>query len=181
MLIILAAFTPSAFAVTIFEDFETIGGFLVDGDGVTDFNVGTANFSGGVSGIARIPDLYHSGRHAWMVNGGETGVIQFGANTTEVSFYARAFSGADEDSIINVFDDADEIIDSLILTNTDPFTKLTVSGLINRIEFINNDSNSAQMNSLDDFSVTTVPVPGAFWLFGTAMLGFMRFSKQKLF
>lgn len=27
------------------------------------------------------------------------------------------------------------------------------------------------MNALDDFSVAAVPVPAAFWLFGTALLG----------
>ncbi len=174
----LGAFSSSAFAITVHEDFEGIGGFLDQGQGVSNFDVGTANFSGGMSGIAKIGELYKSGRHAWMVKGGETGTIQFGMNTTEVSFYAKAFSGADGSSVVTAFDKAGNTLQSLILEAANPFTKFTVSGLVYRITFVNNDSDNTRMNSLDDFSVTTVPIPAAFWLFGAAILGVMRFSRK---
>ena len=179
LLVTLGVFTSPASAIAVFDDFENIGGFI-PGSGETNFNIGTANFTGGVSGIARIPELYKSGNHAWMVKGRETGIIQFGPNTTEVSFYAKAFSGADNSSVITAFDNANNVIDSLTLTASGPFTKFTATGLINRIEFFNNDSDGTRMNSLDDFSVTTVPVPGAFWLFGTAILGVVGYSKKSI-
>lgn len=96
MLAALSVFSTSVFAITINENFEEIGGFLDEGNGIANFNIGNANFnignanfSGGMSGIARIGELYKSGNHAWMVKGGETGIIQFGANTTEVSFFCQ--------------------------------------------------------------------------------------------
>ena len=175
ILISLLGFTVPVTATTIFDNFEGIGGFLPNGE--IAFNVGSAHFSGGVSGIAGIGELYKSGNHAWMVNGGNTGTIQFGSNVTEVSFYAKAFSVADNTTVINAFDGGGNTIGSLTLNPNDPFTKFTVTGLIDSIEFVNNDSDSSRMNALDDFSVTTVPIPAAFWLFGTALLGIFRSSR----
>ena len=177
ILISLLGFTVPVSAATLFEDFEGIGGLLPNGNGKAIFSVGAANFSGGVSGVAGIRELYKSGTHAWMVNGGNTGTIQFGPNVTEVSFYAKAYSLADNTSVITAFDGANNLLASLILNSTDPFTKFTVTGLIDRIEFVNNDSDSSRMNALDDFSVTTVPIPAAFWLFGTALLATFRLSR----
>jgi len=178
VLLAFLGFTSIASAATISEDFEDIGSFLSDGDGVTDFNVGTARFTGGVSGIARIPELYQSGNHAWMVNGGQTGTIQFGPDVTEVSFYAKAFSEADGPSELTAFDGANNIIETITLNTTDPFQKITIGGSIDRIEFVNNDSDINRMNSLDDFSVTIIPVPPALGLFGTALLAIVGFSKK---
>ena len=176
ILLTLVIFTSSASATTLFEDFESIGGTLPSGE--TDFDVGTANFTGGISGVARIPELYKSGDHAWMVFGGETGTIQFGPNTTEVSFYAKAFSEADGDSVITAFDSAGAELKKMTINPSDPFTKFTVTGLIDRIEYANNDSDNTRMNSLDDFSVTAIPVPAAFWLFTTALLGIIRLPNK---
>jgi hypothetical protein len=170
--------TSTASAVTLSEDFENIGGFLTDGAGISDFNVGAAHFTGGVSGIGRIPELYSSGKHAWMVKGGQTGVIQFGADVTEVSFHAKAFSQAEGSSVITAFDDTGNIIETITLNNTDPFQKVAISGAIDRIEFVNNDSDINRMNSLDDFSMTSVPLPPALGLFGTALLAIAGFSKK---
>lgn len=183
-LISLGIFVSTASAVTVpAEDFENIGGFIGDGLGLTNFNVGTANFSGGVSGVARIFELYNSGNHAWMVFGGDTGIIQLGANTTEVSFYVKAFSGADGDSVITAFDSAGTELKKMTIAPSaasDPFTEFIVTGLVDRIEYTNNDSNNTRMNSLDDFSVTTIPVPAAFWLFGTAILGVIRLPNKSI-
>ncbi len=183
ILVTLGVLASTASATTLSEGFENIGGILSDGAGETNFDVGTANFSGGVSGVASIPELYKSGNHAWMVFGGETGTIQFGPETTEVSFYAKAFSEADGDSIITAFDIAGVELKKMTIppsSPSDPFTKFTVTGLIDHIDYVNNDSNSDRMNSLDDFSVTAVPVPAAFWLFGTALLGIIRFSNKSI-
>lgn len=179
MLATLSAFISSAYATTLHEDFEGIGGSISAGNGVSNFNVGTANFTGGMSGVAGIFELYNSGSHAWMVKGGETGTIQLGPNTTEVSFYAKAFSGADGTSVITAFDEADNILKTLTVEASNPFTLFSILGAIDRIEFVNNDSSNMRMNSLDDFSVTSVPIPAAFWLFGTAILSLIGASKEK--
>lgn len=179
MLVTLTVFISSTYATTVDEGFENIGGSIGAGNGVSDFNVGTARFSGGMSGVAGIFELYNSGSHAWMVKGGETGIIQLSPNTTDVSFYAKAFSGADGTSVITAFDEAENILKTLTLEASNPFTLFSVSGAINRIEFVNNDSSNMRMNSLDDFSVTSVPIPAAFWLFGTAIIGLIGTSKKK--
>jgi len=59
ILISLLGFTVPASATTIFDNFEGIGDFLPNGE--IAFNVGSAHFSGGVSGIAGIGELYKSG------------------------------------------------------------------------------------------------------------------------
>lgn len=177
VLISFFVFAASVSATTIIDDFEGIGGVLPNGE--TEFSIGPATFSGGISGIAGIRELYNSGNHAWMIKGGQTGIIQFGPNVIEASFYARTSSAADASSIITAFDAADNTLESLTLNPGDSFVKFSVSGLIDRIEYVNNDSDSNRMNALDDFSITVVPVPAAIWFFGTALLSTFGFSRLK--
>jgi len=172
----LSLIAGSVSANTYFTDFENIGGFIPSGGAATDFTVGPTRFTGGMSGVAGIGELYHSGTHAWMVKGGDTGIIQFNPGQYDVSFYAKAFSGSNGPSIINAYDQADHLLKTMSLTASDPFTKFMISGVIDRIEFLNTDSVATQMNTLDDFSVTAVPVPAAMWLFGSAMLGVVGFN-----
>jgi hypothetical protein len=67
---------------TVFDNFE-----LIDS---SDFTLGTdeltARFSGGFSGVAGIAELYNSGNHAWMVNPGDTGQIEFENDVALVEF-----------------------------------------------------------------------------------------------
>lgn len=168
----------AAYASTYSEDFEAIGGFVADGNAVTDFKVGPAQFTGGLSGVARIPELYKSGNHAWMVRGGDTGTILFDSGFLNVSFYAKAFSGADAGTTVTAFDVNNNILNSLILNSGDPFTRFMVSGQLGRIEIANNDSDNARFNSVDDFQVNNVPVPAAIWLFASAMLGLFGANRK---
>ncbi|MGR8930467.1 MAG: hypothetical protein ACU836_07490 [Gammaproteobacteria bacterium] len=170
--------TNTVFASTFSTDFEDIGGFIPNGEGNTDFNVGPAHFIGGISGVAGVFELYRSGTHAWMVDGGETGIIEFSPGQYVVSFFAKAYSGSDGDTVINAFDTSDNMLASLTLTSQDPFTPFIVSGALDRIEFINNDSDDSRMNTLDDFSLTTVPVPAAIWLFASALVSIVGWSRQ---
>jgi hypothetical protein len=177
--IMLGLATNCALASTYSEDFEALGGFITDGNAATDFKIGPARFTDGMSGIARIPELYHSGNHAWMVKGGGTGIIQFDPGNFNVSFYAKAFSGSDGDTKITAFDQSNNVINSLTLNSANPFTKFAVSGLLGRIEFTNNDSANSRMNALDDFKVNAVPVPAAIWLFSSALLGVTGISRAR--
>lgn len=113
----------TAYTSTYSEDFESIGGFVTDGNAVTDFKVGPAQFTGGLSGGARIPELYKSGNHAWMVRGGDTGTILFDLGLLNVSFYAKAFSGADAGTTVTAFD-VNNILNSLLLNSGNPIPGL---------------------------------------------------------
>jgi hypothetical protein len=176
-LLSLLGFSAMASATTVSTDFENIGGSVPGGLGVNNFDVGPANFTGGISGVAFIPELYHSGNHAWMVLAGNTGVIQFGANVTAVSFYAITSLEATGNSTLRAYDSSSNLIYSNTVVAGDAFKNFSIIGAIDRIEFFNGDASL--MNALDDFSVTTVPVPAAFWLFGTALFGILGFSKTK--
>lgn len=170
--------TAPVHANTYSTNFEAIGGSVFSGAAVTEFSVGPATFTGGMSGVAFIGELYRSGSHAWMVKGGETGVINFAPGEYSVSFYANAFSGSDGITEIRAFAVEDQLLASLDLLPGDPFTRFSVTGLIDRIEFRNLDSANTRMNALDDFSVTSVPLPAAVWLFGASIAGWAGWSRR---
>lgn len=137
----------------IFEDFE-----LIDSN---DFSVGTENvtahFSGGFSARVGLSELYNSGTHAWMVNPGETGQIEFETNVAVVEFFARTRSTADGTSILTALDDQGaQVGESVTLNPGDPFQLVSFTGSIRHIEFVNNADTSCSdcMNSIDDFGFT---------------------------
>ena len=140
----------------VFTDFEEfVPNTAVD----VPFDVGTdperATFSGDAfAGIANIPELYHSGVRAWMVQPGGTGRIDFETNAAEVEFWARTRSFASGSTVITAFDDAENVIDTITLTAPDPFQLISFMGSIDYIEVVNNDLS--QMNSIDDFGFTPI-------------------------
>lgn len=176
---LLGLVSSSVSANTYSTDFENIGGFVFSGGAVTEFSVGPATFTGGMSGVAGIGELYRSGSHAWMVKGGESGLISFAPGEYSVSFYANTFSGSDGNTEIRAFDAGNKLLAGLDLLPGDPFTLFSVTGAIDRIEFRNLDSANTRMNALDDFSVAAVPLPAAMWLFGASMVGWAGLSRRQ--
>ncbi len=166
----------SAAELAVFEDFETID--------ATDFRIGTgretAQFRGGFSGVAGIPELYLSGSHAWMVNPGRSGEITFETNAAEVVFHARTRSTADDVSVLRAFDDQDvQVGDTITLTPGAPFQRVALTGSIARIQFDNPASCDSCMNSIDDFGFSPVPIPAAAWLFGSGLLALAGLSGRR--
>jgi hypothetical protein len=180
LIILLLGFTSgSVSASTYTTDFENIGGSVFSGGAITEFSIGPAKFTDGMSGVAGIGELYHSGTHAWMVKGGETGLIRFALGEYSVSFYANAFSGSDGNTEIRAFDAGNNLLAGLDVLPSDPFTLFSVTGAIDRIEFRNLDSANTRMNALDDFSVAAVPLPAAVWLFGVSLVGWAGLSRRQ--
>ena len=137
----------------IFEDFE-----LINSD---DFIIGTENvsahFSNGFSAVAGISELYNSGNHAWMVNPGDTGRIEFQPNAAVVEFFARTRSTANGTSTLTAFDDQGvQVGDSITLNPGDRFELFSFKGSIGSIEYTNNADSSCSncMNTIDDFGFT---------------------------
>lgn len=165
-------------ANTYTSDFEIIGGLLASGAGATEFVIGPASFTGGVSGAAGVFELYRSGSHAWMVRGGDTGVIGFEPGQYVVEFYAKAYSSSAGTTEIRVYGLDEDLLATAILNVSDPFTRFSLSGLLGRIELINNDKNNTRFNALDDITITAVPLPGAFWLFGSLSFGLIALRNR---
>jgi len=150
----------------VFTDFESINtsaGEL--------FSIGTspesATFNGdGFSGVAGIGELYRSGNHAWMINPGGTGVVEFETNAATVEFWTRIRSGADGSSVYTAFDDAGQVVDTLTIDTPGAFQLVSFNGDIDRIEIVNNATTAGDrlMNSIDDFGYTAVPEPSTLLL-----------------
>lgn len=135
----------------IFEDFESINS--------DDFSIGTtdvtAHFSNGFSARVGISELYNSGTHAWMVNPGDTGKIEFEPKAAVVEFFARTRSTANGSSTLTAFDEQGvQIGDSITINPEDRFELFSFEGSIRTIEYTNNANCSNCMNTIDDFGFT---------------------------
>ncbi len=111
------------------------------------------------SGIIGVRELYFSGTHAWMVNPGGTGLIQFEPNAAAVEFWTNSSRNANGSTIIRAFDDQDQVVDSVTLMGPDPFQLVSFSGNIDRIEVSNNATGFRQMNAIDDFGFSPLVIP----------------------
>ncbi len=140
----------------VFTDFEGITS--------TDFTIGTApedaHFTGGSSAFLGILELYHSGSFGWMVDPGQTGLIEFQTNAIEVEFYARTRSLATQPSVLTAFNDAGSPIDNAVLNAVDGWQLIKFTGSIDHITYQNQDLT--QMNAIDDFGYTVPGLPGDF-------------------
>jgi len=56
---------------------------------------------------------------------------------------------------------------------------LTVLGSLDRLRIRGEFITGSDTGRLDSVSISTVPIPGAVWLFGSALVGFMGFSGKK--
>ena len=140
----------------VFTDFEGITS--------TDFTIGTApedaHFTGGLSAFLGILELYHSGSFGWMVDPGQTGLIEFQTNAIEVEFYARTRSLATQPSVLTAFNDAGSPIDNAVLNAVDGWQLIKFTGSIDHITYQNQDLS--HMNTIDDFGYTVPELPGDF-------------------
>ncbi len=150
----------------VFTNFETIN--TTTG---APFSIGTspesATFSGdGFSGVAGIGELYRSGNHAWMINPGGTGTVEFETNAATVEFWTRLRTGADGSSVYTAYDDADQVVDTLTISTPGAFQLVSFTGNIDHIEVVNNATTAGNrlMNSIDDFGYTAVPEPSTLLL-----------------
>lgn len=138
-----------------------------------------AQFTGGRAQIIGIPNLYHSGSFAWMLNGGETGVVTFtGLSASVIEFFGASINGP---VTVNAYSPTNALIDSLNITdanfgaNMNDFSNpLSFSGVgsIGRIELTAN-AGGANRVSIDSFGFSVVPEPasaGVLTLAGAAIL-----------
>ncbi len=172
---------PEAVADPMDQDVFTTFEGISTGVGET-FSIGTspetAEFSGDAfAGIANIPELYHSGMSAWMVNPNGTGMINFETNAAEVEFWARTLGTANGPTLITAFDDLAQVIDTITLTSSDPWQLVSFSGSVDRLEVVNQATGAGQMNSIDDFGFSPIPESStwALALFGVLACLLLRF------
>ncbi len=143
----------------VFTNFEAINTTFG-----TPFDVGTgdaiATFSGDArSAFAGIGELYKSGSHSWMVGPAGVGTITFERNAAVVEFFAIARSGANGNTIITAFDDANAVVSTPVtIIPFNPFQLVSFTGNINRIDIQNfaTGSNFSTYNGIDDFGYTPI-------------------------
>ncbi len=144
-----------------FSDFEDISKPLGVAFSIGDAP-GEAVFSGDAfAGVAGIPQLYFSGRSAWMVIAEGEGIIDFMRNASEVEFWARTQSSANGSTVITAFDDVNAVIDTVTLSAVDPFQLISFRGNIDRIE-VKNNATGTRLNAIDDFGFTPFSLLGDF-------------------
>ncbi len=136
----------------IFTSFEGIAS--------SDFTIGVApedaHFTGGFSNILGILQLYHTGAYGWMVDPGQTGLIEFTTNAAEVEFYARTRSLATGSSVLTSYNDVGTPLEVATVNPGDAWKLVKFVGSIDHITFENQDSS--HMNSIDDFGYS-LPEP----------------------
>lgn len=142
------------------------------GDGVM-----TATFTGGSNVFEGVPGLYSDGIRAWKVSGdGATGVIEFGAPATDVSFFSAI--GSQSQGSIRVLDSSGVELESAIVTSSnmsDPGAFFSFSGSdIGSIEVEPSAGFSGQEVYIDGFEATVTPAPGALALVGLGGIAVTR-------
>jgi hypothetical protein len=103
-----------------------------------------------------------------------TPVTAFGLDLT-------AYSGFASSGIASVFDTAGNLLGSVDVTGTVAGTFFgweSTSGIGQVLFHDTPNGNYIQFDNLG-FGVSAVPVPGAVWLFGSAMVGFIGFRRRK--
>ena len=163
----------SAVAMAAPQDQDVFTSF--EGISSTDFTIGVApedaHFTGGFSGILGIPELYHSGASGWMVDPGQTGLIEFTTNAAEVEFYARTRSLATGSSVLTSYDDLSVPLDVVTVNPGDAWKLVKFVGSIDHITYENQDQS--HVNSIDDFGYT-VPEPVTLVLMGLGAIAALR-------
>jgi len=157
--------------------FEFTGNAFTVGEGVM-----TATFTGGSNVFEGVPGLYSDGIRAWKVSGSDgTGVIDFGAPATDVSFFAAI--GPQSQGMISVLDSSGVELESAIVTSTDmsdagAFFSFSGSD-IGSIEVAPSAGFSGQEVYIDGFSATVTPAPGALGIMGLGGIAAMRRRRER--
>jgi hypothetical protein len=161
----------------VFTDFEDVFPntapmeIIVVGVSPDSADLGGDAFGGQIGQTA----LYHTCCKAWMVLAPGTGVIKFETDADVVEFYVRVLSSANGSTVITAFargGPPDVIVDGpVIVAPSLGWQLISLSGGIARIDVVNSDT--AQMNGIDDFGFTPLPEPGGALALasGSALLG----------
>ena len=166
------------------------GTLVVPGNPRTSFN---GNSSG--SGPGGIDDA-NSGNTLTSQSNGSTVVFDFSKNIRDLQFFAIDIEAGSVTEIFSaeVFDVDGNSLNSITLTGGDTGTGDGVlslvdfstgfagSNLIRRLEFSALTAQSINPGyAVDNFSysISEIPIPAAAWLFGTALIGFVGYSRRK--
>ena len=177
---------PRVYAVNP-ADFDSFTGF--DTFQATDFTIGPTGLNDSGPDNARFRDgfadqflggqFYESSVGAWLIDGVQTGVVDFeNNNAASVAFVARSGPG---DLVIRAFDDGDNPIgdEVRILGSNTAFEEVTFTGSIDRIELANLSplvGGNSDLAAIDDFGFTTVPEPASMVVLG---LGGLLVSRRR--
>lgn len=168
------------------------GKLVVEGNPRTSFN---GNSSGSGPAGAGIDDA-NSGNTLTSQSNGSTVIFDFSTNIRDLQFFAIDIEAGSVTEVFSaeVFDVDGNSLNSITLTGGDTgtgdgllslvdfSTGFAGSDLIRRLKFSAITAPSINPGyAVDNFSysISEVPVPAAVWLFGTALIGLVGFSKRK--
>ncbi len=147
---------------TVFTSFEDIIPNTLPGDLiVVGVSPDSADLTGDAfAGFLGFRLLYHTGSRSWMVLPGGIGVITFETDADTVEFWATVLASATGITVIDAFDRFGARVDGpeFVFPGTG-FQLISLSGGIAEIRVFNSDS--VQLNGIDDFGFTPLPEPGA--------------------
>lgn len=173
--------SSQTFAASIFLDADTVatGSELNVSPLMTAF--GQINFAGEIRATTSDDDFVAAGSLGNVFdidNATDEAEFLFGFDVSSISFIFGGNSG-----VFNVFafDISNNIVDSLLTTTGDgdsagPIT--LVGNGIRRLLIQDPGNNFAAIDNVN-IEVSAVPLPAAAWLFGSALLGFIGFTKRR--
>lgn len=133
---------------TSFEFTDTTGEFVL-GQGA-----GEVTFTGGEARTVGVPNLYHSGHHAWMISPGETGEISLQTPTFHLELFIRDQS-EDTGGVLRLFDAGGEELAYIPSSHTEWVRvawpgDIDINERVGRITLTN--TGSSGLVAMDDFS-----------------------------
>jgi len=114
-------------------------------------------------------------------------LMEFLVPVTSLSFDIGHPSALQADGWLRVFDGATQIAETRVALDSDTLFNQVISysgpaitsALYALVQTGSTDLGQAA-ESIDNLSINPVPVPAAFWLFGTALIGFVGISRRRL-
>ncbi len=182
LVLILTAMNTQAAAIILNADTAETGGALDFFPLVTHH--GTITFAGEIRDVGNDMDFIAAGAQGFVFDIDDTessATLSFDFDVSAINFIYGGNDGVFGISALNI---DGTIVDSFFQDDTgsgQPAGPITLSGVgIREIVWKDDSGAIGDFAPIDNITISTVPIPGAIWLFGSAIVGLAGFRKYKL-